>query len=233
MVLAVSFLFTGCMTAEKSKIFRETPAALVSVVSNGDINWKGEEATNLSLVSRSIRRSMEEDPDLGVITAADTLIGDIETLIMAALNSSPQIMMAPRTTVTGSRSYNQAAVNVHQEKTGMAKPADFRFINYRDKKFMSGFAAETGVNKFIFVTLDLTKTMSSGFGKLGNCRATIAMSVMIRNDRGKTLFNKKYEIPSRDQTKVSNGMYSQHELRQMIMSAIGDACSQFLDDITY
>ena len=231
-ILAAAVLFiTDCMTAEKSKAFRESPIALVSVVSNMDINWKDEKPVDPNVISRSTRRAMEEDPDKGFMTKADTIIDDVEALIMSSLASSTNIM--PRENVLRSRSYNEARINSHQEKGGMAKPEGYRFVNFRDKKFFSGFNAETGTGKFLFITLDLTKVMSAGFSKIGNYRAAIIMSVMIIDERGRTQFNKKYEVFGRDQSKVSVGIYSQTELRQMLLSAVSDACYNFLDDITF
>ena len=231
-VLIIAFL-SACSSVPKSKIFGESPIALVSIVSNDEINWKDEGPINPNIITRSTRRAMEEDPDKAFMTKAADIMGDIESVIRATMSASPYVNFAPKETVFDSVSYEEARLNSHHEKAEMAQPDGFRFINFRDKNFMKSFYGETGLNKFMFITLDLTKNMSGGFSKFGNFRAIINMSVMLKDDRGRTLFNKKYEVYSRTQGKVSGGIYSHSEFADMLLEAIQDACYNLLDDIVY
>ena len=226
-------IMTACATTDRRQLFGSSPIALVSVVANNDINWKDEGPVNIAAASRSARRTMEEDPDQNMVTSSGAIINEVEALIRSTLESSPFISFVPGETVLRSRSYNNARPNAAQEKDAMAKPADYRYINFRDKSFFADFGAETGINKTLFVSLDLTKAMSSGFGKNGSFRVNVSMSVMLVDERGKRLFYKVYTVPGRDIVSVSGGMYSQSEIRRALLSAIGDACYFFLDDLAY
>ena len=223
---------TGCATNAK-EIFGGSPIAMVSLLSNNDINWKDEAPVNTGFASRSQRRAIQGDPDQNVVTYADTFIDEIEETIRGTLEMSPHISFAPRASVLSARSYGAARINPVLEAEGMAKPEGYRYVNYRDKNFLTDFASETGSDKIMFITLDLTKIMAAGFGKNGNCRASITMSVILKDGRGKTLFNKDYYANSNAVTDVSNGVYSQAELRQLVSSAIVDACYNLMDDILY
>jgi hypothetical protein len=113
----------------------------------------------------------------------------------------------------------------------MVKPTGYRLINHRNNNFYPALARETGIQRSLFITLDLTKGMSSGVGKNGNFRANVAMTVMLKDARGKNLFHKIYEISSWDRTSVTSGAYSQEEFLGLLRSAISDACQSFLDDL--
>ena len=226
-------IMTACATTDKRQLFGSSPIALVSVVANNDINWKDEGPVNVAAASRSARRTMEEDPDQNMVTFSGAIIDEALDIIRSILESSPFISFVPDETVLRSRSYNNARPNAVQEKDEMAKPVDYRYINFRDKNFFADFSAETGINKTLFISLDLTKAMASGFGKNGSFRVNVSMSVMLVNEKGKRLFYKIYTVPGRDTISVSGGMYSQSEIEHALLSAIGDACYYFLDDIAY
>jgi hypothetical protein len=140
--------------------------------------------------------------------------------------------MAPGETVLNARSYNEAKLNPFHLRKKMVKPEGYRLVHYKDKNFQAAFAAETGIEKTMYVTLTLTKSMATGVGKNGYCRADAAMAVMIKDSRGKTLWNKTYEVRSTDRTKVSGGAYSGDELLALFPGIITDACLDFLDDLS-
>ena len=224
---------TGCATSDKREYFGSGPIALVSLVANDDINWKDEAPLNPNLTTRSARRTMQEDPDKNMVTSSNEFIDEIETLIRNTLESAAFITFAERDRVLRSQSYNEAGINSLQEKDQMAKPQGFRYINFRDNKFLSALYTETGIGNALYINLNLTKFMYSGFGKNGNYRANVSMSVMLKNEQGKTLYNKTYQLSSRDNADVSGGIYSQSDLRHLLISAIEDACYYFLDDLAY
>ena len=230
-IIAITLIALGCATTGKGAIFSGTPIALVSVVSNYDINWKGEEPTSSSVVSDAIRRIMRANEDWVIVTKADIIIDEAEEIIRSSLEKSPQVTLAPKEDVFNARSYNEARLNTNQANGQMVKPAGYRMVFHRDKNFFPNFAKETGIDKTLFITLDLTKEMSSGIGKNGSYRGRATMTVLLKDMRGKDLFNKIYEVPSRDNAKVTSGAYSQEELLELLRSAINDACLDFLDDL--
>ena len=233
-LLTVIILLTasGCASTRKGEIFSEAPIALVSLVSNFDINWKGEEPiSHTTTTGDAIRRMMRADEDWVIFTRADLIIEETEQTIRNLLENSPFITLAPKDQVFGSRSYNEARLNRVQENDEMIMPEGYRLIFHRDNNFFPAFARETGIERTLFITLDLTKAMSSGFAKNGNFRALVDMSVVLKNERGRTIFSRVYSVRSQGQTRTTSGAYSQEELLDLVRSAIYDASSAFLDSL--
>jgi hypothetical protein len=225
---------SGCASAGRKAIVTESsPIALVFIAANYDINWKGEEATRASGTGKAIRRIRRIDPDWSTITKSDSIIGEIEQTIYDTLNASPLISLAPREDALNSQAYIEAKLNPYYETRGMAKPTGYRFVYYRDKEFMARLAGETGIEKTLYIALNLTKAMASGIGKNGSGVADISMSVMIKNIQGKNLWFKTYEVRSLDRFKVTSGAYSEEELLALFPPAIKDACLDFLDMLEY
>ena len=232
-LLAVTVLLTaiGCASTGKRTLFSETPVALVSIASNYDINWKGEKPTTESIAGSAIRRLLRTDESLAIVTKADVIIDDAEEIIRSTLDNSPNFSLAPKDSFLRSRSYIDARLNPYQENDKMIAPTGYRLVYHREKNFYPAFARETGIERTLFITLDLTKEMSFGAGKNGRCRGKVDMAVLLKDSRGKTLFNKIYQASSLGETQVRTGAYSQEELLDLLRSAIGDACLDFLDDL--
>ena len=230
---AMLLSIAGCATSDKRIIFGGSPIAIVSMVTNNDINWKDEDSFSAFVAGRAIRRVMESDPDQTMTTSADTFIDVIESDVRSILDMSPFLTLVPAETVHGSSVYNIARSNPLHEKENLITPPGYRYTYYRDSKFFPSFAAETGITKTLFITFEIGKEMASGIAKFGNGRATVTMTVMLKDERGKTLFHKIYNSFSREKTKVTGGRYSQSEMQSLILSAIGDACYDLLDDIAY
>ena len=230
-IIAITLTASGCATTGKRTLFSDVPIALVSIVSNYDINWKGEEPTMQSKASDMFRQIRHTDEDWVIITKADSLIDEAGDIIRSTLEKSPHINLVPGEKVFNSRSYNEARLDSLQVREQMVAPAGYRLVYNRDNKFYPAFARETGIERTLFITLDLTKEMYSGIGKNGNCRANVDLNVLLKDERGKNLFSKTYNVSSRDQIKVTAGAYSQEELLELMRSAISDACLVFLNDL--
>ena len=218
---------TGCVSSGKAITAQRDPIALVSVVSNRDINWKGEEPTSPNAFSIFGNRSLQEDPDMTLVSYADELINTAERLFRNAINDSPIINLAEKDAVLSSRAYREARTN-EPARNSLVKPGDYRFVNFRDKNFPAALAGETGIQRVMFVDFDFTKTMFSGFGKNGDGRAELDMNILILDSRGKTLYNKKISSWSRSTIKVTGGAYSQTELIELFEAVINNACREFL-----
>ena len=240
-LFAASFIvfLAGCATAGKETLrTQKDPIALVSVVSNFDINWNGEDPTNPNNAAPASKRALRANPDMTLVSNADELIGAAEGLFRDSMARSGLIYLADKETVLDSRAYREAGENKVQMRTDFdisvrkVKPEGYRFIDLGDKNFFPALAGETGIQRSIFLVFNFTKTMSSGLGKNGNCRAVVDMKVYILDSQGKTIFQKTYsDIRSLDTTKVTSGVYSETELMGLFKSAISDACNTFLDDL--
>ena len=226
-VVGLILLATGCVSSGKVIIEQRDPIALVSVVSNWDINWKGEEPTNPNVFSIIGNSTLRGDPDMTLVSNADELINTAETLFRNTINASPIINLAEKETALSSRAYRESRTNEPARNTRV-KPADYRFVNFRDKNFPAALAGETGIKRVMFVQFDFTKSMLSGLGKNGNGRADVDMTVLILDSNGKTLYNRKFTSWSESTIRVTGGVYSQTGLMELFEEAITNTCNEFL-----
>lgn len=233
--LLLQFLLAGCASAGKAALLSQRdPIALVSIVSNLDINWKDEDSLDPNTISPLVNRTLRRDPDLAVISSAAELIVSAEKIFRDTMEGSV-ISLADKERVLGAAAYKEAKVNRYQlareEEGKQVKPPEYRYVDYRDKNFPTAFAAGTGIERSMFVEFTFTKAMTFGAGKFGTCRADIEMTVMIINNLGKSIYKKTFSLESRDTTKVSNGVYSQTEMMILFEAGVSDACHDFLDDL--
>jgi len=224
----------GCASSGKAIIEQRDPIALVSVVSNWDINWKGEAPTSPNAFSLFGNSALRSDPDMTLVSNADELINTAEVLFRDAINASPILSLAEKGAVLSSRAYREARTN-EPGRNALAKPSsngtfgnDYRFINFRDKNFPAALADETGIKRVMFVEFDFTKSMYSGFGKNGEGRADVDMNITILDSSGKTLYNRKFSSWSGSTIKISGGAYSQTGMMELFEEAIDDVCRIFL-----
>ena len=233
-LLATSLIsfFAGCATSGKEILrTQKDPIALVSVVSNSDINWNGEESINPNVAGFFTKKALKGGSDQVIVSSADQLIGTAEGVIRDCLANTGKINLADKDTVINSRAYQNAVQRAYQINQGYVKPDDYRFIDYRDKNFSAALDAETGIQRSMFVEFNFTKAMSGGFGKNGSCRALVDITVNIQDNQGKSLYRKTFSLKSKDTTKVTAGVYSGNELMALFESAIYDACYAFLDNL--
>ena len=228
LVVSVAFLGAGCVTSSAALTSQRDPIALVSMVSNWDINWKGEDSINPNSTGILSSRALRDDPDMTIVSNADELINTAETLFRSALANSPLINLAEKEAVFSSRAYQEARLNNPQINNNRRKPADYRFVNSRDKIFPAALAGETGIQRSLYVEYNFTKGMTGGFGKNGNFRAELAMSIAILDNKGKTIYRKTFSSWSDSTIRVSGAAYSNSGLMEIFESAITRACQDFL-----
>jgi len=230
LILSILILFcSGCASSGKTLLYTQRdPIALVSVVSNDDINWHGEDSIDPNATVLFSSRALRTDPDIVIISKSDTLIEQAEILIREALAGSV-INLADRGTVLRSAAYNNAQLNKYQINRKQNKPGDYRFIDYRDKNFASALARETGIQRTMYVDFKFTKSMKFGVGKFGSMRADVEVLFLILDAQGKSILKKKIELGSLSSIDVSGGIYSHSELMVLFESAIYDVCYEFLD----
>jgi hypothetical protein len=221
---------TGCASSARAIIEQKDPIALVSVVSNWDINWKGEAPTNPNSFSIFGNNALRSDPDMTLVSNAEELILTAEMLFRNAIDASPVINLADKGAVLSSRAYREARVNEPGRNT-LIKPADYRFINVKDKNFPAALTGETGIQRVMFVEFDFTKSMYSGFGKNGEGRADVDMNITVLDSSGKTLYNRKFSSWSGSTIKITGGVYSQTGIMELFEEAIDDVCRIFLQQL--
>ncbi|MDR0720618.1 MAG: hypothetical protein LBF78_13350 [Treponema sp.] len=228
----IILLISACASSGKQALRSGgSPLAIVSVAANYDINWKGQDQTIESFSGRVIQRMRRVDPDWEIITKSDSVINELEKVIRDTLGVSPLFTLASKEETLNAPSYMNARLNKLQIDKEMIQSEGYRMVHYGDKNFPPAFAKETGINKILFITLNLTKSMRSGFGKNGTAQAEVAMTVRALDSGGKTLFHKTYELKSLDGIPVTSGSYSRTELLALFPPTVADLCYLFLDDL--
>ena len=235
-LLSVGLLYLGgsCVSSGKTVLLaQKDPIALVSVVSNSDINWKDEEPIDPRNYVLLGRRALRDNPDLTIVSGADELINTAEKLFREAMADSGMIYLAENSVVLPSRAYGEARLNRNHLIEGeKVKPDGYRFIDYRDKNFPQALAAETGIQRCMFVEFNFVKFMASGVGKSGNFRGEVDMTILILDAKGKTIYKKTTSIRSSDSERVSADVYSHSGLIDLFETAITDVCDEFLYQLT-
>ena len=230
------YLAAGCASAGKAVAAQKDLIALVSVVSNRDINWQGEDPINPNVIGPLARRALRAGEGLTIVSNTEELINTAEKIFRDTMAEQGLINLADKETVLGSQAYQGAKLNKYQlsqdQNQEKVKAAGYRYIDYRDTDFPAALLAETGIQRCMFVEFNFTKVMASGFGKNGNFRAQMDMNVTIQDVEGKVIFRKIYpSITSTDTIKVSSGVYSQSELINLFNSVISGGCGEFLNDL--
>ena len=227
--LGLILLWTGCVSYKGAVVFdQKDPIALVSVISNADINWKGEEPIDFKSAGFLFNKAPKEDSDITYITGADELIDTAEMTFWNAMTESPLINLAEKETVLNSSAYRNASVRKNYGKNKAINATGYRFVDYRDKNFSRALAGETGIQRSMFVEFNFTKAMTSGFGKNGKGRAEVTMLVIVNNAQGKAVYRNSFSSWSSSTLKVSGGDYSQSELLALFEPVIKNLCKEFL-----
>ncbi|MDR2028545.1 MAG: hypothetical protein LBP93_03290, partial [Treponema sp.] len=211
-------LLMGCATFGKGReLSSYAPVGIVYVASNDDINWHGEEPTDAEESDYLFDNlfAKRRDAALTKISKADELVNEADTILRKSLSDFGAAVFAEKETLINSRSYAQARTNSRLEGGKYTKAGGYRFINYRDKTFPGSLAQETGINSTMYVTFNFTKVMASGIGKRGTMRAQVALTALIIDASGKTIYNKTRTLKSIDKISVSGGFYDEDELMEL------------------
>ena len=225
------FFGAGCVSSGKVILTERDPIALVSVVSNRDINWQGEEALKPGTAGPFTVRLLNSDPDLAYVSNAVELINSAERIIREQMAASDLINLAEKEQVLFSRAYRDARMNKYQVRDDNVKPFGYEFVDFRDRNFPAALASETGVKRCLFVEFNFTQAMASGIRANGSFRANVEMKVTILDARGKTLYQKIHSMKSLSTAKISSRTYSESGLMELFDSAIMDTCQEFLDSL--
>ena len=230
LAISLIFLAIGCASSGNAVLLADrAPIALVSMVSNGYINWQDDPIDPKQPAGFFTDRNLRRDPDLILLARADDLINTAESMFRDAVAASPLINLAERDEVLFSGAYQNAQLRRAQD---MVKPDDYRFVNSKDKAFLSALAGETGIQRCMFVEFVFSKKMTGGLGKNGYFRAELTMKVSVLDAQGKSIFRDSYSLWSDSTIRVSGSLYSESEVMELFESALGDVYREFLLELS-
>lgn len=229
-VIVVLILFmAGCASSGKAALLeRKDPIALVSIISNKDVNWQGDAPLDTNNIGPFVRRKLRAEQDLTVVTKMDDLINTAESVLVESLNASRHFVVADKETVLQSAAYQNAKERKFPNRV-MVAAENYKFIDYKDKNFLAALALETGIQRSMFVEFNITKYVYTGFSLMGNIKANVEMTVLVLDSRGKTIFRGANSVASLGGTKTVSGTYSQSEFAAIIEEALADVYFAFFE----
>jgi hypothetical protein len=215
--------------ADMSKI------ALVSVVSNADIDWAGERSSG-GLLGNVLTRSSNAGGETGetaaaLLSRADTLIDDAEKAVLGALGTVTGMTALPKDAVLSSATY-QGAKESTAKGAAILKADGYRFVAMNDTALAKGLASEVGADGSVHVSFQFAKAMKSGVAKNGTMGAQVVLSVNVLNSAGKLVFSKSYQRIGGADIKVALGIYNPLELQGAFAGAIADVCADLVKDMS-
>jgi hypothetical protein len=228
-------LCMGCISTEKARITAASPVAVISVVSNYDINWDGEGPSLSSSVSSKAGRlfwgAIRKPVDDGQvdISTADIILDEADAILRETIAGSGLTAVVDKDRVINAPAYGQAKLNIRQEKDDNIVAAEgYRLVNSRDKTLAAALSGETGAGSCMSVVFNFTKVVASGVGKNGTMRAQVVMTVIMVTASGKTIYNRTHRVVSEEKIDVRGGSYNEEEFAELLRSAVSDVCYEFI-----
>ncbi len=233
LIFIVSLLtLIGCSSTGSIKDVESiNPVGVVSVISNGEITWYGEETENPGLLGKFLAKKINEAKDDDVSTLlsrADTLVNDADRYLMAALSKVDTISTVDKEVILGSKSYTNAEEDNMLVKTELILADGYKFVNYRDKDLASDLNEEIGIRGDIYIQFDFKKIVMSGVAKNGKVGVFVGLSAIIVNQDGKTVLIKSFTGKSESTIPVVAGIYDPRELMDLFPSVIEEVCESFV-----
>ncbi|MDR1788397.1 MAG: hypothetical protein LBR16_08130 [Treponema sp.] len=227
---ALLFLAGCASVAPPAIVGGAGPVALVALRSNDDINWEGEDETQDSKAADWVRGLFVKDDSLVTKSSAAGILAEADALIREHM-ASPGVTFVDRDAVLNAPAYQTAPEQSALFRQHTLSAEGYRFVWYRgagfDAERCAALCAETGAGALLFVDLAFTKAMTSGFGKNGQCRARVIMSLVALDAAGKVIFRRGYEERSYNRAAVKGGAYAPGALSDLCREALITACARF------
>jgi hypothetical protein len=230
-VLALSLcalLVSSCAELKGYKVNLKPvlPIAVVSITSNKEITWEGEDKTFKSIFTRS------KDKTKTYISDADNLINDGEAMFWDSVSRAalPPSAFLAKAQVQASQVYQAGPLNRHLNDEDHLTASGYRCVNYKDKQFVTSLCKDLNAKGLMFINFTVTKVLAKGIGKTGSMRAQVEMDIIIEDSTGKVLYDRGEEATSYDTVKVSFGNYVDDDLQGICKEAMGSVIDEFLDE---
>jgi hypothetical protein len=230
------FALSGCVSLSNAGVIRlMSKVALVSVTSNADVEWAGDDEKSgglgKGLLNIASNKSKATDEKVAaVLSRADVLVDEAESVLYKGLANAPSIQFIPKHVLFKSAAYSNAREIVGANMT-MLKPEGYRFIPAGAKELPAALETELGAKGTLYAALDFSKAMKTGLGRSGVMVARVSMTVSCIDPKGKTVFWKNYRAASDDTIPVVVGVYDPFKLNDLMKEAIKKACSSFIADL--
>lgn len=232
---AVCFILTGCASTITNPD-TVNPIGIVSIMSNSQIGWYGEEKEEASLLGSILNNVVNEKQDEGLSTLlsrADILIGEAEGILRNTLADSGKVSVLDKNTVLDSDAYKLAEMSTLFSISDFIYPEGYSPVDYKDKNLAKNLYKELGATSSLYVDFTFNKKVIFGVEQNGKLGAFVAMSVKIVNSKGKVIFQKSYRAQSEDSTAVVGGIYDPQKLLDLFPETVQEVCDSFIEAFDY
>jgi hypothetical protein len=237
-LLALSLLaLSGCVSMSNPGVIRlMSKVALVSVTSNADVEWAGDDdnksgGLGKGLLNIASNKSKASDEKVAaVLSRADVLVDEAESALYKGLANAPSIQLISKHILFKAAAYSNAR-EIIGANMAMLKPEGYRFIASGAKELYSGLESELGAKGTLHAVFDFSKSMKTGLGRSGVMVARVNLMVSAIDAKGKTVFMKSYRAASDDTIPVVVGVYDPFKLNDLMKDAIKEVCASFIADV--
>lgn len=189
-----TLLFTICLSCISSLFAKpfnpQSPAAVVSVIANNEINWEGEAAKSGGLLGSMAKKdSLDNDDEESLLLKGFTtpLMKDAVAAVYEVF-AEEGIELIDEASVIGSNAYANAEDN-KMYKMAMNITADgYKLIGLKDSS-IKDISAEVGAASIIIVNFKIEKMIAKGVGKNGTMTACVTAIIDFCDTNGKSLKN--------------------------------------------
>jgi hypothetical protein len=219
----VCLVCIGCATTgslDKQTVI--APLGILSVTSNNEITWYGEEQKSEGILGNALRKAAKEqlnEKPGDLVVMAEGILHD------ALMGQGIEVVDTQR--IISSDAYTQAKEDSLTKASGILTPDGYRYVAAKNSDLIKDLGVQTGVKSGLYVYFDFSKMISTGVAKNGTAKACVSMNTTLVNSDGKIIFQKSFFKSSADTFTVVAGIYNPESLMKQYPDVIQEICNEF------
>lgn len=228
LLLGVCVVLVGCAsTGSVKKVSDVSPMGIVSVMSNNDITWYGEEKKSKGILGNLVEKKI----DKAIGENGEALLPSAEKALFEACKKNT-IQMIDSSKILNSKEYQNAKEDKLSKNSGLIVPVGYRYITNKDTALLKQLVKNTNMKSGLYVYFGFQKNMSTGVTKNGVAKACVTMNVVLVDVNGKPIRQKSYFASSKDTFTIVGGVYKPDSLMALFPDAINQVCEKFAIDFS-
>jgi len=238
MVLAAmagaAVLLTGCATTKAAfNPAAVSPAAVMSVKANYEINWYGEDPETKGAAAGLLNKLIKDKTDektQNLLARTAPLMNDAAAAVYEVLPAAG-IQLADRNAVLNSAAYKAAGDNRLYAAAAYEKADGYKLLGAKDTAAAAGVKEATGAASFIYVTYEINKVIGSGVGKNGSMTACVTAMIVVADAEGKEIASSHAYAEGKEKIAVVAGIYDTEKLVPMYPAVIREALKKAVEKL--